>query len=93
MRTRIVYSMLMIFILSLNLYYASLIPNLFAYQNSEVIVKENLKIIQIYNETVFVSNLTVRDNKPIFTVINDEFNNLKNFELVIFNINLTERKN
>jgi uncharacterized repeat protein (TIGR01451 family) len=91
MRTRIVYSMLMIFILSLNLYYASLIPNLFAYQNSEVIVKENLKIIQIYNETVFVSNLTVRDNKPIFTVINDEFNNLKNFELVIFNINLTER--
>lgn len=91
MRTRIVYSMLMIFILSLNLYYDSLIPNLFAYQNSEVIVKENLKIIQIYNETVFVSNLTVRDNKPIFTVINDEFNNLKNFELVIFNLNLTER--
>jgi conserved repeat domain len=84
-------SLIMVLTLSLNSYLVFVDFAAASPQESSIIIKENLKITQIYNETIFILNITAENSKPIFSLINEDIDNIQYFGVVIYNLNLTDR--
>lgn len=57
---------------------------------TETNLKESLNIYHLYNETVFLLNITYYNNTDILK-LNDILNYINNYTIIIFNINQTER--